>query len=105
MLLTEKDDSTIVQAGVGDTVEVALSENPSTGYRWEVTGFGSPLVSVEHNGFSAARGAIGAAGTRSLVFRARSPGAARIELSLRRHWEPASAAIKRWAITIDVHDG
>jgi inhibitor of cysteine peptidase len=106
VLLSEKDDNTTVTAGVGDTVEVALNENPTTGYRWEITDFDSRIVSGEGSSFSVSPEAmIGAAGTRRITFRARNPGVVRIELILRRSWESANDAIARWAITIEVHDG
>jgi inhibitor of cysteine peptidase len=105
VLLSAQDDNTTVQAGVGDAIEVALSENPSTGYRWEVADADGQILTVEDNRFSVTQGAIGGAGSRRVTFRARRAGTARISLMLRRHWEPANAAIARWAVTVEVHDG
>lgn len=95
----------MVTAAIGDLVEIALRENPSTGYRWEISKFDGRIVSPEESSFSVAPGAIGAAGRRRMTFRTRDSGAGRIELVLRRSWEPASAAVARWAIAIEVNDG
>jgi inhibitor of cysteine peptidase len=105
VLLTEKDDGTSVTARVGDMIEVSLSENPSTGYRWEVAEIGSSIVSAEETSFALSGSGIGAGGTRHMGFRARHAGVGRVELILRRSWEPADAAIARWRIAIEVRDG
>jgi inhibitor of cysteine peptidase len=105
VLLTDQDDNKIVTARAGDTIEVSLGENPSTGYRWEITEFDSRIVSVERNEFAGSAGGAGAGGTRRVAFRARAAGTVHIELALRRTWEPADATLARWSIAIEVQAG
>jgi len=105
LLLTEQDNNTTVTARVGDTIEVLLAENPSTGYRWEVAVLDSSVLGAGESRFSPAAGAIGAGGTRHMAFPVRDAGTGRIELVLRRNWEPVGAAIQRWSVTVDVRDG
>jgi inhibitor of cysteine peptidase len=105
LLLTEENNNTTVTARVGDTIEVLLAENPSTGYRWEVAAFDSSVLSAGESRFSPAAGGIGAEGTRHMAFPVRDAGTGRIELVLRRSWEPVSAAIQRWNVTVEVRDG
>lgn len=105
MLLTEENNNTAVAARVGDTIEVLLAENPSTGYRWEVAAFDNSVLSAEESRFSPAAGGAGAGGTRHMAFAVRDAGTGRIELVLRRSWEPAGAAIQRWSVTVEVRVG
>jgi inhibitor of cysteine peptidase len=105
VLLTEAANNTAVTARIGDTIEVLLSENPSTGYRWEVAAFDSSVVSAGESRFSPAAGGIGARGTRHMTFLVRGAGTGRIELVLRRNWEPADAVIQRWSVTVEVREG
>jgi inhibitor of cysteine peptidase len=104
VLLTEKDDDRTVAARVGDTIEVSLAENASTGYRWEIAEFDSRIVGIEESRFTPLPGGIGSGGTRHIAFRARNTGVGRVELILRRSWEAADAKIARWSIVIEVRD-
>jgi inhibitor of cysteine peptidase len=100
VLLIEENDNTTVTARIGETIEVSLIENPSTGYRWEVAALDSRVVSAEESRFVPSARGIGAGGTRHMAFRVRDAGTGRIELVLRRTWESADAAIQRWGVTI-----
>src|SRR6185295_9956236 len=42
--LTELDDGRTIEAKVGDTIELVLSENASTGYRWAFDGVDEQVV-------------------------------------------------------------
>lgn len=105
MLLTEENNNTTVTARVGDTIEVLLAENPSTGYRWEVAALDMSVLSAGESRFSPTAGGVGAGGARHMAFPVHDAGTGRIELILRRSWEPADAAIKRWGVTVEVRDG
>ena len=100
MLLTEENDNTTITARIGETIEVSLGENPSTGYRWEVAALDSSIVSTGESQFSPTAEGIGASGTRHMTFHVHDAGTGRIELVLRRSWEPPSAAIKRWGVAV-----
>ena len=105
MLLTEQDDNTTVTARVGETIEVSLAENPSTGYRWEVEALDNGVVSAGESSFSPTAGGVGAGGTRHMTFRLHHAGSGRIVLALRRRWEPADAALRRWRVTVHAGGG
>jgi inhibitor of cysteine peptidase len=86
---------------VGDSFELRLPENPSTGYRWLIHEPVGPVVEVEDNSFVlSAPGLPGAGGLRSWRFRAMQTGRALLTLENRRSWEPAP--IGAFAVTIDV---
>jgi len=105
LLLTDENDNTTVTARIGDTIEVLLAENPSTGYRWEVATVDGSVLSGGESRFSPTAGGIGAGGTRHMSFRVRAAGTGRIELVHRRSWEPVSAAIQGWSVTVEVPGG
>jgi inhibitor of cysteine peptidase len=105
LLLTEENNNTTATARIGDTIEVLLAENPSTGYRWEVAAVDSSVLSAGESRFSPTAGGIGAGGTRHMSFRVRAAGTGRIELVHRRSWEPVGAAIQRWSVTVEVPGG
>ena len=87
-----------VALAAGQTLELRLAENPTTGYRWSVHASGG----LQALGDAHVPGGPlpGAAGERRL--RWCSPGEATHELLLlhQREWEPADRAIGRFALTV-----
>ena len=97
--VTSAHNGSAVTVGAGDTVVVRLPENPTTGYRWHVTGGGAP----SGDDFTpASGGAAGAAGERVFRFTARASGAMSLELQLRREWESGAMPESRFVVTISV---
>lgn len=75
---------------VGDTLEIALEENPTTGYVWRITDDGSPVLKLENQSYQAraASGNIaGAGGTIIYIFKAVNPGETKVKLVCARPWE------------------
>ena len=85
-----------VQVRVGDTFEVLLRENPSTGFRWTIIDSlleesnlqnilrqkGSTFKADENR-----RGAVGIGGIRSVEFEILAPGEGDLYITLARPWE------------------
>ncbi|MGO9675142.1 MAG: protease inhibitor I42 family protein [Methylocella sp.] len=95
------DNGGAKQLRVGDQFEMALPENPSTGYRWQLHAPIDPALAVEGDSYAAtAPGLIGSGGLRNWRFRALKQGAAHLVIDYRRSWEPAP--VESFAITIDV---
>jgi len=89
------------QMSVDDLLEVVLRENPTTGYRWDITQIPNN-VELRHSRFSGSpEGAIGASGLRTVSLRAIHPGQGRLELMLVRKWEP-TAPIEEFQIELVV---
>ena len=90
-----------VDLKAGQSFLLRLSENPTTGYVWrfvkigEVEENGAPICSILGDAFIPAREGsnprVGAPGVHQWRFRADTAGKARVELQLRRGWEPGSA--------------
>jgi inhibitor of cysteine peptidase len=88
-------DGGVVTVAPGDALEVALPQNASTGYRWEVSP--SPGIAVVDDRVETGE-APGATGERVLVLRVREPG--EVVARLRRSWEPAEAAAQTFRIRV-----
>ena len=76
----------LIRVPVGTVLDVRVSENPTTGYRWAVEGGDEavlPLVADTYKPGSA----VGSGGTRVLRFLARRPGRTSLHLVHRRSWQ------------------
>ena len=73
---------------VGEWFLLRLPENPTTGYRWEFQSALDPALSLEEDSFARAGTAPGAGGLRSWRFRAVRAGEFRLQLALKRGWQP-----------------
>src|SRR5437660_4307603 len=65
---------------IGESLELRLPENPTTGYRWQLRSSGSPVLELMEDSPSPAGEAVGAGRVRRWVFRAAQAGLARLEL-------------------------
>jgi inhibitor of cysteine peptidase len=92
-----------VEVGLGESFEVRLPENPTTGYRWRQRSSGEPAVALQADSFHPAGEGVGAGGTRDWQFRAVHEGVARLQLEYRRGWE--SHAAETFTVTVRVRPG
>lgn len=89
-ILTEADNGTTVEAGVGDLIEVRLPANPSTGFGWQVTP-PTGLVQVADPEFLTQSSLVGAAGIEVFTFEVTEAGAQALHLEYRRPFEEEPA--------------
>ncbi|MGJ5895399.1 protease inhibitor I42 family protein [Streptomyces niveiscabiei] len=96
----------LVRVRAGDDVVVELPENPSTGYRWEITGIeGLDVTGDDHTPAPpgpAGAELVGAGGTRVLRLRAEKAGEGRLELAYRRPWEAEGENEGEYALRVTV---
>lgn len=86
---------------VGDLFEVQLSENPTTGYRWQLNLPVGPVLEVEDNSFAASSaGMVGAGGLHNWRLKALQEGVALLKIENRRSWEPQP--VGTFEVTIEV---
>jgi len=84
----QKSNNTEVVLAVGQELEIALPENPTTGFRWELVSGGEPSCVPVDNDFDPPSPAVpGRGGTRRWHFKAAREGSGRIELVYRRATE------------------
>jgi inhibitor of cysteine peptidase len=80
---------------VGDTLELKLAENPTTGYRWQVDKNTSDLLELQTSDYAPMGTGLGAAGLRTFTFKVARPGTARLRLASIREWEGPDRAVER----------
>lgn len=93
-----------VSLGLRDELDVALSETPSSGYRWRVVepaGGIMELVNDEFHDAADSGEVVGASGVRRLRFRVASAGVGRIVLANQRPWEASARSAATFEATIE----
>lgn len=85
MKLSASDDGTRRSIAQGEPINLWMTENPTTGYRWELESPGFDIVSDSYEPSSAA---MGSPGTRRLELHPTQRGELTLHLVRRRTWEP-----------------
>ena len=95
-MAVELSDSGAATLSRNDELVLRLPENPTTGYRWEVTQSAAGTLRLIDDRFVAGGGlAPGAGGQRVIRFAALAPGNVQISAVMRRSWETSSPAETR----------
>lgn len=80
------DNRQIIHASAGDTIQLQLEENPTTGYSWAIEN-AEPFFTLQHNDYQLLSGAgIGGGGTRTIVFKVEQSGSGKISLKNKQPW-------------------
>jgi inhibitor of cysteine peptidase len=95
--LSESNSASPHVVARNEDVVVRLAENPTTGYRWEVTQSGVGELRLVDDQFIAGTGGTtpGAGGHRVLRFTAQRPGNIELAAVKRRSWEPVEASTEQ----------
>jgi predicted secreted protein len=93
----------ILRLAPGESRTIALKENPSTGYVWQIAREASSnldLLRIADNGFSHSQGRplIGRPGVHRWTIGAISKGRARIDFIYERPWEHRPVRRERWIV-------
>lgn len=99
--VSENDQGRQVSLQQGETLEIDLAENPTTGYRWHIVADGKPACQPAGDSFEAGKGT-GQSGQRRLQFRAVHDGTCDIALAYRRSWEKDVAPAKSFKLKVRV---
>ncbi len=82
------DTGVVVTMKVGQTLEVTLEGNPSTGYEWTVAApAGTALEQVGEAEFKSQSTLTGAPGTYLFRFKAKAKGETELKFEYKRSWE------------------
>ena len=103
--LTLDDDGVRVVLSEGDTIEVALDGNATTGFSWVLVEFDDDVVAVEGDSAYEVEDTelVGVGGTWTWVLVARQPGETIVRFAYQRSWEdePPEAT---FSFTVSVSD-
>ncbi|MEW6359706.1 MAG: protease inhibitor I42 family protein [Planctomycetota bacterium] len=101
--LTEKDSEKPISVKVGDTIEVVLKENPTTGFLWVVDTLDKAfLEQTGEKEYKPDSDAIGAGGIMTMRFRAIASGQTKFKLIYHRGGEKGNRAAKTFKTTITI---
>jgi predicted secreted protein len=103
MLEFHESDAAEQQAQVplGDSFEISLRENPTTGFRWKMHTGAQPVCSLTEDEFQPGR-LPGAGGIHRWRFLAAQAGETRITLSLERSWRQGAEPSKTFNLRVRV---
>jgi len=87
-IIGEDQDGQTIDAPVGQTIEIRLPENATTGFRWAITSNGEPVLRLLHEDRQPpATAQPGAGGMHQWQWHVQQAGSCDVELAYRRHWE------------------
>jgi inhibitor of cysteine peptidase len=102
---SEKDTGSTLEMNTGDTLEIVLEANPTTGYKWEVASVDSSVLSKTGSEYKAdvvPKGIVGSGGKSIHRFEATKIGKTFLKLIYRRPFEKNGAPVKTFEITVEV---
>jgi inhibitor of cysteine peptidase len=101
--LSEEDAGSTVELRVGDTMEVVLDGNPTTGFSWETAAVdASVLKQLGEPGFEPATALIGSGGKFTFRFEAVASGQTLLKLVYHRPWEKDVPPEKTFEVNVTV---
>ena len=100
--LDERSNDQTVSLQIGQTVEIGLSETPSTGFRWALVSKGEPACTLISDSFEPGVEEPGQSGFHRWQFKAIQAARGLIELHYSRPWEQASAPSEIFTAVVQV---
>ena len=101
--LDERSNGRTVSLQIGQTVEVGLSETPSTGFRWALVAQGEPACKLISDSFEPGVKKPGQPGVHRWQFQAATATEGAIELHSRRTWEESAVPAGVFTLLVKVH--
>ena len=102
LFLVDNDNGGTVDIRVNDLVQVTLSENASTGYRWGIDRYDEEFIEALSTEPRYADNSIGSGGEVAFMFKGKKVGLGEIVLKHWRHWEGDSSITSRFRIRLHV---
>ena len=100
--LTIQDSGRTLSLPIKQTIQITLSENPTTGYRWQVLESGTPVLRLRNDSFQrGSSSAVGAGGNRIFEFVTDAAGAAALRLGYARSGDTSSQK-NEFVLTVQV---
>jgi inhibitor of cysteine peptidase len=100
-VFTEDNNGSTVELATGDTFQIKLNENPTTGYQWTLeTTDGLEIMS--DNFLPPATGLVGAGGIHEWDIKATASGTQQVTGVYSRSWETLTDSEQRFVLTVEV---
>jgi inhibitor of cysteine peptidase len=99
--LDQQADGREFRVRLGSQLEIALPENPTTGYRWYLGGK-DPAFDLTQDRFDAPGGPPGKGGSRHWTFRAVRSGTAEIRAAYRRSWQSEGTQSRSFRVVVTI---
>jgi inhibitor of cysteine peptidase len=93
-----------IDLAIGQTIEIRLRENPTTGFRWQLMGGDRTVCAMTSDTFKRASGPPGHGGEHSWIVEAVGPGECNIEFRYRRAWANPGQSERMFQIHIRVEN-
>jgi inhibitor of cysteine peptidase len=100
--LQESDTGKSFSVEVGDTLNIMLEGNPSTGYTWDTTLIDKEVLSLIEKSFTPSSTFVGAGGVFSFKVLVMSKGKSDLHMRYTRLWEKDVLPVKTFDITVSV---
>jgi inhibitor of cysteine peptidase len=101
-VFTEYNNGSTVELETGDTFQIKLNENPTTGYQWTVETTGGLEIMSDNYTSSAAPGLVGAGGIHEWDIKATASGTQQVTAVYSRPWENLTGSEQRFVLTVQV---
>ena len=103
--LAEEDNDRTITLQVGDSLEIILGGNPTTGYLWEMGPWdGKVMAQVGEVAYEAESNRMGSGGHFTFCFKAAAKGKADLKWSYRRPFEKKAAPVKSFQVHVVVSE-
>ncbi len=100
--LTEQNEGGEVRAQVGDSIDIRLPENATTGYRWEPDRLDPHILQLETSEGEYPSGPPGSGGMAHFKIKVLAAGRATLSFKYWRRWEGEAGIIKRFTVKVNV---
>jgi inhibitor of cysteine peptidase len=99
--LTDQNDGGEIHAQAGDTLEVHLAENATTGYRWEPDNLDPRVFELEQASANYPSSQIGSGGDAQFRIKVLAAGSSALRFKYWRRWEGEAGVVKRFTVKVD----
>ncbi len=101
--LYQIDSGRVIKMKLGDTLEIVLDANPTTGYQWKALPWDTEVIEqIDKPVYKSRSEAIGSGGELTFYFKALSTGQTPLEFIYFRDFEKNVPPIKSFKVTIVV---
>jgi inhibitor of cysteine peptidase len=101
-LLVEQDNGRTINLHLGESVQLTLPENATTGYRWAIDHYDKEIIEMLATEPHYQAPAIGSAGEVTFIFQTKKIGTGEIVLKHWRHWEGDASVIARFRVQLHI---